>query len=96
MDEVGALLRLFPFNPLAAVVIAGAFGWPVLGGGRPKAKRRALAVAALLWLLYAAWELYMISWRSPTGDRAIRVDMLFVAPALVIVSIAGWRAARRG
>ena len=96
MDEVGALIRLFPFNPLAALLISVAFGWAALRGGRSAVKRRTLAVAALLWALYAMWELYMITWRSPTGDHAIRVDMLFWVPVLVGASVVGLRAVRKG
>jgi hypothetical protein len=43
----------------------------------------------LIWAVYAAWEYYMLSWRSPTGDMAIRVDLVFLVPLLLIIATVG-------
>ena len=42
-------------------------------------------LSALIWFGYLAWELYMLSWRSPTGDVAIRVDALFLEPPMQVL-----------
>lgn len=81
-----------PYLALVPAVIFG-FGHASL---RPRAPRP-LAVAALLWVAYAAWETYMYFW-SKTVPAPIRVDLLMLAPALYFFTALGvftwWRAAR--
>lgn len=85
-----APMRLFAFHPVAAFVVAGVFWIGFLNRHRYTVRARwVLAIAAALWTLYAFWELWISNWRSPTGDLAIRVDLVLLAPALVIALILG-------
>lgn len=63
---------------------------------RPNAPRP-LAVAAGLWLAYAAWEGSMQLW-SRSGIQTLRLDLLMLAPALyfftALAVVSWWRAAR--
>lgn len=81
-DELIKLMRIFIFNPISALIISGVFAI-----GAFNTKKRTLFVSATLWIFYALWESYMLNWRSPTGDMAIRVDMVLVIPIMVFVSI---------
>jgi hypothetical protein len=86
-----APMRLFAFHPVAAFVVAGVFWFGFLNRHRYTVRARwVLAIAAALWTLYAFWELWISGWRSPTGDMAIRVDLVLLAPALVIALVLGF------
>jgi hypothetical protein len=71
--------RIFVGHParagvVAAILVAGYF----LQRHNDRVSR-ALAVAALTWLLYAAWE-WLILLRTPEAN--IRVDLLIIYPVL--------------
>lgn len=94
MDQVMTLfitpMQLFAFHPVAAFAVAGVF-WVGFLSRRIYTRRArwVLAITAAIWTLYAFWELWISSWRSPTGDLAIRVDLVLLAPALVLAFILG-------
>lgn len=82
-----------PFNILAVATLffAGycALRFTNLGAGR---HFRMLLVAAVAWIVYAAWE-WLILVRTPKAN--IRVDLLVIWPALAIISAwALWRVLR--
>lgn len=89
MELLVTMLRIFPFNPVTALLISLFFASGALNKRRTSTNRVTLTVAALIWAVYAAWEYYMLTWRSPTGDMAIRVDLVFLAPLLLIVATTG-------
>ncbi len=85
-----APMRLFAFHPAAAFAVAGVFWIGFLNRHRYTVRARwVLAITAALWTLYAFWELWISNWRSPTGDMAIRIDLVLLAPALVIALVLG-------
>ena len=82
------LAALFVGKPLNILVVAAIFlaGYLVLrfktvGAGRHPWP---LLVAAVAWVLYAAWE-FLVSVRTPEAN--IRVDLLVIWPALAILSV---------
>lgn len=89
MELLVTILRIFPFNPVTAPIISLFFASGALNKRRTFTNRVTLAVSALIWAVYAAWEYYMLTWRSPTGDMAIRVDLVFLIPLLLIVATVG-------
>jgi hypothetical protein len=90
IDLLVAPMRLFAFHPWAAFVVAGIFWIGFLNRDRYTVRARwVLAITAALWTLYAFWELWVSGWRSPTGDTAIRFDLVLLAPALVIALFLG-------
>jgi hypothetical protein len=66
------------FGVLCALAMGGIWLWR----GMPSA-----AAAAVLWLVYALYELLMYVRLLCSGECNIRVDLLLVWPVLVIVSI---------
>jgi hypothetical protein len=49
-------------------------------------RRRASAVAGVVWLLYGAYEMAMrLRWLC-TGECNIRVDLLLIYPVLLVIS----------
>jgi hypothetical protein len=68
--------------PLAALVPAAILG--ALFVGR---RRTVAAVAAVLWALYAVYELLMKQRVLCTGECNIRVDLLLILPALWILFV---------
>ncbi len=89
MDILFAPLKIFVWNPVAVFVMAGIFALLFHFRGRSIRSKRILGIAAVTWFIYAQWETYMTAWRSPSGDMAIRLDMLLVGPILLIVTVAG-------
>ena len=53
-----------------------------------KARSRFVSIVALLWLIYGAYELLMKLRVLCSGDCDIRTDLLFIYPALMLISIA--------
>ena len=72
-------------RPLLLGLLALRGSAAALAGRHHGAAFWALAGSACVWWLYAAWEVWMLVWRSPTGDMAIRVDALFIEPLMQIV-----------
>ncbi len=95
-DLFFAPIRLLIDRPYLALVPALLF-WIGYRGLRPLAPRTVL-VAAVTWLLYAAYETYMYFW-SKTVTAPIRIDLLLLTPLLYLLTLAGlaswWRATRR-
>lgn len=83
-------MKLFAFHPVAAFAVAAVFWLGFLSRRlyTPRA-RWVLGITAAIWTLYAFWELWISGWRSSTGDMAIRVDLVLLAPALVLALVLG-------
>lgn len=79
-------------------------GWPwvagvvglAFGAGYAARRRRSLAVMAVLWLCYCAYEYGMKFRILCSGECNIRVDLLLIWPALAIGSAAAAWSAFRG
>ena len=77
--------------------------YPILAGGLgvlglllcAKSRRLSIGVAAVAWLVYAAYEAAMhLRWLC-TGECNIRVDLLLIYPVLLVLSgVAGFSFAR--
>jgi len=84
------LASLFVGKPLNIVAVAAVLfvGFLVLRASAFGASRhyRALLVAVVGWLLYAAWE-WLVQLRTP--DANIRVDLLVIWPLLAALSAWG-------
>lgn len=89
METLVTVLKIFPFNPIAALLLAGIFAAGAFNKKYTAGRRTTLTIAAALWGLYAPYELYMLTWRSSTGDMAIRVDLVFLVPLLLVVALFG-------
>ena len=81
------LVSLFVGKPLSILAVSTLFlagylalRFTALGAGR---RLRLLLVAAVVWMLYAAWE-WLVLVRTPEAN--IRVDLLVIWPALAILS----------
>ena len=48
-----------------------------------------LLITVLCWIVYGLWEIKMLYW-SKTVVAPIRVDLIFIAPLLYTVSLAGF------
>ena len=83
-------LQIFAFNPIAAMVVCGIFAIGVFNGSYTNKSRFVLGICSAVWLLYTSWELYMLNWRSPTGDMAIRVDLVVFGPLVLLVALIGF------
>jgi len=84
-----SLLGIFIEEPYLAFVPAMIFGEVFY-----RKRQYAVGITALLWALYAAWEI-SIKWTCP-GECNIRVDLLFIYPVLIgftilSILIACWR-----
>ena len=92
-------LQLFVWNPIAVFLTAGIFLSPCFLRAFGKPSRRVALVVGSLWLCYGFWETYMTHWRSATGDRAIRVDLVLFGPVLLLAALVWlitlWKGLRR-
>jgi hypothetical protein len=80
------------WNAVLVAVIASSvscIGW-VKYSGRP------LVVATLAWLAYAGYESLMAARVLCTGECNIRIDLLLVAPVLLVISVTGLTSGIRG
>jgi heme A synthase len=89
MEALLIPLKLFAFNPIAALVISGIFAVGSYSKNYTRRSRLILGISAIIWMLYTLWELYMLSWRSPSGDMAIRVDLVIFGPVILLVAFIG-------
>jgi hypothetical protein len=85
------MLGVMVAYPWIAFAVAGAFA--ALWAWR---RARSAAVAALMWVVYAAYESLVMMRVLCNGDCNIRVDLLLIYPVLAVVSIVAlWRSSRR-
>ena len=77
------------FNPITALVISGVFLFEFRKNSCSLKSKNILLVSCVLWAIYAIWEIYVLSWRSPTGDRAIRIDLVLFGPVILSAAIVG-------
>jgi len=77
-------LALFPEYPFLAFLVAAVF-WGLYRAVR----RRAVLLAASLWLFYGCYEYGMKFRLLCSGECNIRVDLLLIYPALLAVSLVG-------
>lgn len=89
MERLLAPLQLFAFNPPAAFIAAVIFAFGCFFRVYSRRARVTLGVMAIIWGGYGIWESYMTSWRSPTGDMAIRADLILFGPLLLITALVG-------
>lgn len=62
---------------------------------RRRTPSKAITIAGVLWLAYLIWELMIWAGIGCDGGCDIRVDLLLIAPLLILVSlIAFWQALR--
>ncbi|MEO9612459.1 MAG: hypothetical protein ABJG86_10395 [Nitratireductor sp.] len=73
------VMTAHPWAVYVPVVVLGLMGWATPWGGTM------VKVAAALWLAYALWETAV---QIMTPEANIRVDLLVIAPILVVVSLA--------
>ncbi len=90
MEALLIPLKIFAFNPIAALIISSIFTVGSFNKRYSKKSRLVLGVSAVVWMLYTLWEMYMLSWRSPSGDMAIRVDLVVFGPIILLVAIVGF------
>lgn len=78
-----APFQLFIIQPWLIVIPMLAFlalwGW---------SRSRFVLGAAILWVLYGAWEWSINAGYTCNGDCDIRVDLLAIAPVLLLISAA--------
>jgi hypothetical protein len=77
-----SVLAVFIAYPWVALIVAAGFG--VVWFRR---RRRSIALAAMLWAGYAAYEYLMYARILCTRECNIRVDLLLLFPVLMLVSI---------
>ena len=84
-----SVMKVFVWNSPYAFIVAAAFIVPCFLSVYSKLSKLICAVVSGLWLAYGIWEAYMTAWRSPTGDMAIRVDVLFIGPVVLSAALIG-------
>lgn len=72
-------------HPLLILLVAIVVAFGAIGCRSHTLIRPVLTASAVIWCGYAIWELRMLRWRSSTGDMAIRVDALFIEPAMQVL-----------
>ena len=80
------MIDLLVQNPLAIAVIAGIFfvAYLVVHRALGHAQAGWLLLPGTAWALWALWELNIVLY-SPEAD--IRVDLLLIAPLLLVLSV---------
>lgn len=73
------LMTQHPWIAFVLAILFGLAGWMSAWGGW------LVKTAAVLWLAYAVWETLV---QILTPEANIRVDLLVIAPVLVVVSLA--------
>jgi hypothetical protein len=81
--------HLFGFHPATVYLVAALFLILSLLDAYSARSKWILRAVGTAWILYGFWERYMTNWRSPTGDRAIRIDLLLVCPVVILFSVVG-------
>jgi hypothetical protein len=78
---------MYSLIPLAWVItffVVTCFVVSIMMGGGVTRPNRLLGVAALLWVLYCGWENFIAD-----NFLDVRVDLLLIAPALLVVTVSG-------
>lgn len=67
---------------------AAALGLLLVVAGHVRDRRGARLCGATL-LAFALWDFSAVSWRSSTGDAAIRIDLVFLLPIALAAAAGG-------
>jgi zinc transporter ZupT len=67
---------------------AAALGLLLVVAGQVRDRRGARLCGATL-LAFALWDFSAVSWRSSTGDAAIRIDLVFLLPIALAAAAGG-------
>jgi hypothetical protein len=89
MEIILIPLKPFAGHPLAVFVLALVFAIPCFLKRYSMRSRWTMGFVSIVWLGYCIWEAYISAWRSPTGDMAIRVDLVFLGPLLLLAAFVG-------
>lgn len=82
-------MQLFAFNPIAVALVLVVFLIARFSKKYPAKYNKVLTLASIVWALFLLLETYMFFWRSPSGDMAIRVDLVFLAPIIILAGVIG-------
>ena len=89
MELLLAPITIFAAYPFLGLGVSIFFA---VGTMNKKYKSRAkvlFGLCAVLWLSFNALNYYLLLWRSPSGDTAIRVDLVIFGPIMIIITIIG-------
>jgi hypothetical protein len=89
MELLLTAITIFASHPLSGLVVSIVFLVGSLSNKYQQKSRIFLGICAVLWLLFTASNYYLLHWRSPSGDLAIRVDLVLFGPIMAIITIAG-------
>ncbi len=89
MESLLVALKVFAFNPIAAFIVAIIFTIAYFSKFYSGKSKRILGLITVIWWFYSFFELYMTTWRSTTGDMAIRIDLVLFGPILLISGAIG-------
>lgn len=67
---------------------AATIGLLLIVAGQVRDRRGARLCGAVL-LAFALWDFSASSWRSPSGDGAIRIDLVFLLPIALAAVVGG-------
>lgn len=91
-----AIMSIFVWKPHYVFIAGFLFLIPCFLSTYTKWSKRICLVTAIVWFLYGAWETHITFWRSSTGDMAIRIDMVFIGPVILAVTLFGIFAILKG
>lgn len=89
MEIILLPITIFATFPILGVLVSVGFVFGTLSKIHTPRNKVILAICALLWFLFSILNFYMLSWRSETGDMAIRVDLVLLGPIIIIATIVG-------
>jgi hypothetical protein len=67
---------------------AAALGLLLVAGGQLR-DRRGARLCGVTLLAFALWDFSAVSWRSPDGGGALRLDLVFMLPIALAASVGG-------
>jgi hypothetical protein len=91
MEILFVLLAPFKYialNSAVAFIISAAFFMLCFRKSFSPLSRIIIGAVTAVWIIFAFWERSMENWRSPSGDMAIRVDIVIIGPIVTIATLA--------
>lgn len=89
MEVLLSPITVFASFPLLGLGVSLLFVFGLISNKYRSGNKIIFGACAVSWFLFTVLNYYLLYWRSPSGDMAIRVDLVLLGPVMIFVTAVG-------